>query len=128
MSPSSIGPAGGGVGRDLRQIDQDQPAPDLHRIARQAEARPVGHFRLQHRLGQLAVERVIPAVILAEQLVGAAALLLADAIAGMQAGIAHRMHAFGVLAHQHDRARPDIGAQEIAGRGEPAGMIDREPR
>ncbi len=32
------------------------------------------------------------------------------------------------LAHQDDRARADIGAHKIAVGGEPAGVVDRQPR
>ena len=46
----------------------------------------------------------------------------------MQAGVAQRVDLIFGLAHQHDRARPDIGAEKIAVGGEPAGMVDRQPR
>ena len=66
-------------------------------------------------------------MILAEEVVAAAALFLADAVAGVQTGVAQRMNAVGRLAHQHDRAAAHFGAEIIAIAGEPADMVDRQP-
>ena len=101
---------------------------DLHRVMRQPEAPAICQVGAQYRVGQPPVERVGPAVILAKQVVGMAALLFADAVAGVQAGIAQGVDAVFRLAHQHDRAAADIGAEKIAVGGEPAGVIDRQPR
>ena len=67
-------------------------------------------------------------MVLAEEMVGAAALFLADPVPGMQTGVAQGMDLVGALAHLDDRARADIGAHKIAVDGEPAGMVDRQPR
>ena len=66
-------------------------------------------------------------MILAEQMVAAAALLLAHPVAGVQAGVAQRMDAVGRLAHQHHRAAADIGPEIIAVGAEAAHMVDRQP-
>ena len=58
----------------------------------------------------------------------AAALVLAHAVAGMQAGIAQRVDLGFGLAHHHHRARAEIGAEIIAVGGEAAGVIERQPR
>src|SRR5437763_15481159 len=60
-------------------------------------------------------------------MVAAAALFLADTVAGMQASVAQRVDAVGRLAHQHDRAAAHFGAEIIAIAGEPTDMVDREP-
>ena len=54
----------GGLGPAFDRSTKISPRWISHRIARQAEARPVRRPRLQHRLGQPPVERVVPAVIL----------------------------------------------------------------
>ena len=59
---------------------------------------------------------------------GVAGFRLADAVSGMQTSIAQGVDLVRALAHQDDRARADIGAQIIAVGGEPAGMVDRQPR
>ena len=61
-------------------------------------------------------------------MLGAAALRLAHAVAGMEARIAQRVDLLGGLAHDDNRARTDIAAHVVAVGLEPARVVDRQPR